>query len=277
MSFLGRNWGFLMVSQTSDNGSTPSSGSDFDEVNAGDLIDNEEAVDIFVENDDKGEKQSEAAALVSLDPGEPVSIVGEKGASVDEGRLQQLELMLTGLRDSFEERLKYDQFKEKQIDRLHDELQEYKRDLIGKATRPLINGVVRLHNDMGRLRDSLSEKADDTLSMDKVIGIVTGLQEDVEILLGQHGIERVERTDSQFDPKVQTVVRKVSTADPGLNGLVAEALRPGFEMSDGIVQKEKVGVYKYEETFEENKVPQSSTERQATETMSSKTGATDGE
>ena len=40
--------------------------------------------------------------------------------------------------DAFDQKLAFDNFKEKQIDRLHEEMQGYKNDLLLKAARPLI-------------------------------------------------------------------------------------------------------------------------------------------
>ena len=49
------------------------------------------------------------------------------------------------LLDAFNQKLAFDTFKEKQIDRLHEELQGYKSDLLLKATQPLIAAIIKLH------------------------------------------------------------------------------------------------------------------------------------
>jgi len=51
----------------------------------------------------------------------------------------------SALLDAFNQKLAFDNFKEKQIDRLHEELQAYKSDLLLKATQPLIAAMIKLH------------------------------------------------------------------------------------------------------------------------------------
>lgn len=53
------------------------------------------------------------------------------------------------IHDDFEHKIAYDLTKQRQIDSLHSELQQYKTNLIAKTNRPLINGMILLHDDMG--------------------------------------------------------------------------------------------------------------------------------
>ncbi len=136
-----------------------------------------------------------------------------------------------------------DRFREGQVDRLHAELQTYKNDLVSKQARLLIQGIVRLHDDLGRSVAALRQKPAEELTPETLFRQLADFQDDVELLLGQHGVERFEAPGEEFDPRRQTVARTVPTDDPGCAGRIAERVRPGFEQGEKILQKERVAVW----------------------------------
>ncbi len=143
----------------------------------------------------------------------------------------------------FEDKLAYDRAKERQIDRLHGELQEHKRDLVAKIKRPLIQGLVRLHDDLGRVVAALGRRPEEELTPKRFFNAFAGFADDIELLLGQHGIEAFSAPGEDFDPRRQTALRTETTDDPDLAGTVAERLRPGFAEGQALLQKERVAVY----------------------------------
>jgi molecular chaperone GrpE (heat shock protein) len=136
-----------------------------------------------------------------------------------------------------------DKFKEDQIARLHEELQAYKTDLVYQSARQLLLGLIRLHDDLGKMIASLRQRPADELTPERFFQHFSDFQDDIELLLGQHGVERFEVGEEEFDPCRQTVLRTVSTSEPGKIGRVAERLRPGFERGEALLQKERVAVY----------------------------------
>ena len=147
--------------------------------------------------------------------------------------------------EAFQEKLAYDRFKEEQVRQLHSELQSYKSDLVAKAMRPLVAGMIRLHEDMGRMVDFFQESEDDKLERERVLKNFAGLREDIIEVLDQSGI--VAYNDSgpgqEFNPRRQRLLKKVPASDPDLVGKVVESLRYGFDHGDTNVQKEAVSVY----------------------------------
>ncbi len=143
----------------------------------------------------------------------------------------------------FQEKLAFDEFKEQQIARLHTEVQGYKTDLIAKATRPLVDGMIRFHGDVGKILEALRKQEPSTLTPERFFKVVEGLMEDVELLLQQSGIEAYREPGNIFVPQRQKAVRTVPTQDPSLPGCIAERLRPGFEQDVVILQKERVAVF----------------------------------
>jgi len=145
--------------------------------------------------------------------------------------------------DAFERKLAYDDTKQQQIDRLHAELQKHQADLIAKTNRPLINGLIRLHDDVGKLVNNLKRRPDEELAPSRFYKAFADVQDDIEILLDQNGVVSFTEQGEILDPRRQRVVRQIQTPDEKLNGTIAERLRKGFEQADDLIQKERVSVY----------------------------------
>ena len=171
----------------------------------------------------------------------------ETGISSVLTALERLEISLAeglaALLEEFRGKLALDRFKEDQIARLHEELQAYKSDLVNKTARQLLQGLIRLHDDLGKMASALRQKPPEELTPERFFQQFAGFQDDIELLLGQHGVERFQAPGDAFDPRRQTVIRAVQTDDPGRVGQIAERLRPGFEQGEVLLQKERVAVY----------------------------------
>ena len=68
-------------------------------------------------------------------------------AKIDHGVNRSLE--------AFEEKLKYDGSKQQTVDRLYNELQGYRADLVAQAARPFIFGMIRHHTEIGKLATAI--------------------------------------------------------------------------------------------------------------------------
>jgi molecular chaperone GrpE len=144
---------------------------------------------------------------------------------------------------AFEQKLAFDASKEKQIDRLHEELQGHRSDLVSKAVRPVLQSMIRLHDDFGKVLDALEREDPAQVAPRRMFEILKGFRDDVELALGHNGVN-VYRTDTDvFDPRRQKVLRKVDTAEPAQVGQLAARMRPGFEYGESILEKERVAVY----------------------------------
>jgi tetratricopeptide (TPR) repeat protein/molecular chaperone GrpE (heat shock protein) len=154
-----------------------------------------------------------------------------------------LEARFDALRQAFHEKLAFDTHKERQIDLLHRELQEHKRGLLAQATRPLVAGLVRLHDDLGRAAADLAASPAEDVTSERSIRLLSGFQGDVEILLEASGVTRFQEPAERFDPHRQTARQTIGTAERDQVGAVARRLRPGFEQDGHLVMKERVEVY----------------------------------
>ena len=144
---------------------------------------------------------------------------------------------------AFERKLAYDKHKEGQIDSLHSELQEHRRDIVAKTVRPLVTGMIQLHDDIGRTVEALQSKPLGEITVERLFRVVEDFQDDIEIVLAQNGVDVFRELGTSFEPRRQRALKTVPTLEPEQVGQVIRSLRPGFERHDEILQKERVEVY----------------------------------
>ena len=168
--------------------------------------------------------------------------------AVEETLGERIDAGINRLLEAFEEKLKYDASKQQIVDRLYDELQGYRKDLLLEQTRPLIHGLIRHHAQIGKLMEAIRDASADEVSPSKFCHLLETLQEDVEDILVDNGVAayRAELSD-RFDPVRQTVVgTTVPTTDEDRSGTVAACLGPGFEREGRILAKARVSTYRFE-------------------------------
>lgn len=134
--------------------------------------------------------------------------------------------------------------REKVIDRLHAELQEYKQDLLFGTLRPVFLDLVQLHDDLGKAAAAPAEAgADGPAESRGLVGIIEGFQQGIEDILYRQGVEPFQVDGDAFDPRRQRAVATVATDEPGLNKTVAARLRQGFRAGDRVIRPELVSVF----------------------------------
>ena len=149
---------------------------------------------------------------------------------------------------AFDEKLRYDESKQRVIDRQHDELVGHRANLVAQAVRPLILGMIRHHGEIGKLLAAVGDQAGAELPSAKVCELLESLQQDVEDVLGENGIDAYRAEVSEpFDPVRQTAIGKpVLSPDEARSGTVAACLGPGFEHDGRILVKARVSAYRFE-------------------------------
>jgi molecular chaperone GrpE len=156
---------------------------------------------------------------------------------------EMLAAMEWRLLDAFDRKLAFDAGKEKQIDRLHEELQGYRADLVTKAIRPVLQSLIRLHDSFGKILEALDHEDREQLTPERLIGLMRGFREDVELTLEENGVNAFESETETFDPRRQRAMRRTETTEPERFGKVAARLLPGFAQGDTLIEKERVAVY----------------------------------
>lgn len=147
------------------------------------------------------------------------------------------------LAEAFERRAAQDTFREQQVRTLHQELQQYRRDLVEQTARPLINGMIQIHDDAGTVLRALAEEPPEELTTDRLLGLLESFHKGIEIVLAQNGIDAYSEPGDEFDPRRQKIIDTVPTTDEQQCGHVADHVRSGFERGDRILLKERVAIY----------------------------------
>lgn len=151
---------------------------------------------------------------------------------------------ISDLKQSFEQKIRYDASREAIIDRLHGELQEYKADLLMKMIKPLALGMIRMHDDLGQMIEGHPDDEGQSESTRKLLKLLVNLRDDIEDLLNVNGVQAFSvEGSSEFDPKQQRVLNRVGTSDPQLDRHIAQRLRKGFIFNERVIRPEIVAVY----------------------------------
>ncbi|MDE5414055.1 nucleotide exchange factor GrpE [Alkalihalobacterium chitinilyticum] len=154
-------------------------------------------------------------------------------------KLQELQ---KSLNSDFMAKLKYDQHKESLIDRLHNEVQEYKQDLVKSTMMPVINDLIMVIDGIQKLTENhrSSEQPIDPEKLLKQMEMITG---DIEEVLYRQGVEPYESLEETFNPLKQKVHSTEMTQDGDKEKKIARRYRKGYEWDGKNIRKEFVSVY----------------------------------
>lgn len=179
---------------------------------------------------------------------EPVEEVSKTHAFPSEefdsitGAMARLEASLVerleGLRSLFEREVRAESSRERIVDRLHAELQEYKNDFVLKLMKPVFLDLILLHDELG--------KREDPDSAGEVTGtraLAREIQQAIEDILYRQGVEPFREQGIDFDPKRQRSISTVVCDDPNQARTIARRVRPGFESDGKVIRPELVSVY----------------------------------
>jgi molecular chaperone GrpE len=194
--------------------------------------------------EDRAEERSAAVA------GPAANVDGAIGAQVDpwlraalkelgEDLARRMELLCA----MFERESRAEATRERVIDRLHAELQEYKQDLLLKVQRPIFIDLIQLHDDIGKMIAAHATSEADAERAPALPGILESIRADIEDILYRQGVEPFTLEGADFDPRKQRAISTLATDDPALNKTVAARLRKGFQAGEKLVRPEIVTVY----------------------------------
>jgi molecular chaperone GrpE len=157
---------------------------------------------------------------------------------------------IDGLQAQFDREVRAEATREKVVDRLHAELQEYKQDLLLGVLRPVFVDLIQLHDDIGKMvaANAGAEGAgegDRAGPVLRLLEVMQGYQQAIEDILDRQGVVAYTQDGPTFDPRRQRAVATVSTDDPALARTIAARLRKGFRTlaGDKVIRAEIVSVY----------------------------------
>jgi molecular chaperone GrpE len=167
----------------------------------------------------------------------PISL--EPVQSLIETLGETLSRRLDSLQALFDREIRAESSREKVVDRLHSELQEYKQDLVQSLLRPVFIDLIQLHDDIGKITDAQADGPSEASSM------LVSIQQGIEDVLYRHGVEPFSTDTETFDPRRQRAVATVPTDDPKMTKVIALRVRKGFASGEKIIRPELVKVFSH--------------------------------
>ena len=147
---------------------------------------------------------------------------------------------IDALAAAFDREVRAESTREKVVDRLHAELQDYKNDLLLNVMRPVFVDLIQLHDDIGKIVSTQAGPSDDAA---RLLDLMRGFQQGIEDILYRQGVEPFSLPDDAFDPRRQRAFSTVPTDEAEQARRVAARLRKGFRSGDKVIRPEIVSVY----------------------------------
>lgn len=128
------------------------------------------------------------------------------------------------------------------VERLHAENQVLRTGELRSAQAPLVRDLLRLHDDVGRMREALGEQDGDLLL------VAQSLLE----ILERNGVEQfAPERGEPFDAQLHAAVGSEPTDDEALDRTVSEVLRQGFRWGSGeLIRVAEVRAYRFRDAAE---------------------------
>lgn len=160
-------------------------------------------------------------------------------------KLDALGNRLENIESEFQSKIKYDQHKEKIIDDLHRELQEYKNDFIKSLISPVIIDIIHTIDGIAKLVNG--HKANDASELDplKLIKQMEGIAADLEEIIFRQGVESYNSDLLEFDAKRQRIITIETTNDPSKDRTISKKVLDGYKWEGKVLRQEMVNVYVY--------------------------------
>ncbi len=158
-------------------------------------------------------------------------------------KLAEVQEQMTALYQEFQSKLKYDAHKDRMIDKLHKELQEYKGDILKKYLKAIIMDIIQTIDNIRKLANHYSSQDPSEQDPAKLLGLLESVPSDLEDLFYRQGINAFTCDETIFDPARQRILKTIETSDMSKDKTVAESMRPGYEWEGQIIRPEMVAVY----------------------------------
>lgn len=148
----------------------------------------------------------------------------------------------------FEGKIKYDEHKNRIIDDLHDQLQDFRDGIIKKHLLSMITDIIKITDDTRKFKYHYENEAQSENAAVILLKFMDQIISDLEDLFTFQGVYPFTCSSNTFDSARQRIIKKIPTEIPENNRLVAESLRPGYEWEGKVIRPEMVSVYVYNDS-----------------------------
>jgi molecular chaperone GrpE (heat shock protein) len=152
---------------------------------------------------------------------------------------------LEDLYQLFEARLQSDDVQAKALERLHDQLQDYKSNFIRQALLPVLKDLIFCLDFVTDEIERLGEKTDCQSALPVAAKSFEHVKHMLTDALFKYDVEPFRCEDEFFDRKTQQCLRTVPTNVEADDKKIAVRGVIGYRERETILRKEQVTVYKY--------------------------------
>ncbi len=163
----------------------------------------------------------------------------------DLDEIREIREELGQLRNEFSEKIKFDAHKNGIIDKLHEDLQEYKGDILKKYLQSIIMDIIQIVDNLRKLANHYVALDPSEIDPNKLLEILKNIPSDLEDLFYRHGVRPFTGNGDEFDPSRQRVLKTLVTEDEEQDKRVAESLHPGYEWDGQVIRPEMVAAHIY--------------------------------
>lgn len=157
----------------------------------------------------------------------------------------KIEEQLDQLHEEFQSKLRYDAHKDRMIDKLHKELQEYKGDIFKKYFKSMILDLIQTSDSIRKLTEYYNSQDPSEYDPNKLINILESIPSDMDDFFYRQGVNAYTCDGTTFDATRQKILKTYETSEKSKDKTIAKHLRPGYEWEDKVIRPEMVAVYVY--------------------------------
>lgn len=132
----------------------------------------------------------------------------------------------------------------------------YSVAFVEKTNDEMIMDVIGISNMLRNKQSVYQHKDANETNYKKLLKAMKEVDEKVEEILSHAGITKFRNEGHVFDKKRQEVIGEITTDDFNKHGKIASRFDFGFEKNGKTIQKERVKIFKVENFFDCNKLPE---------------------
>lgn len=159
---------------------------------------------------------------------------------------------LDNIKESFDESIKYDKYKDKLFDNLHKELIQYKNGLLDKIIETMAMDIIQMIDTTKKTINLYNTKEFSEENYKRLLGLFEGVAEDLQDIIYRQSIQPYSVAGDQVDVKQQKIISIEETTDIALDNKIVARLAEGYEKDGKVLRPERISIYKYKEDKGEN-------------------------
>lgn len=164
--------------------------------------------------------------------------------------LQELSNKVDQMNKLFIQKIAHTTHEEKIVDKMHAELQKYKQDMYAQLVRPILLDIIEMRDSILRMSASFASRPEGEQNIP--LKTFSDYAYDVQDILEKNNITIYDSKEGDdFSPIKQKAIKKVTTPVEELHGKIAESLSSGYDYLGKPISPEKVVVYVYKKTVNE--------------------------